>query len=221
MIDILASGSSGNCYFLHTEPHILLEAGVPLDKVRRAVDYRLGDIAACLISHSHLDHSKYAKDYLKFGIKCYMTPETQSELSLKHPLIKNIQPLTRKKIGSSIVTPFKVKHDTEAPIGVLVEFENERILYSGDTAFITYKFKGLTRIMIECNWYEEAEIDIQQRKRLLQTHMNLTQVRDFLKNNDLSKVKEILLLHISKNNGYPEHFKRVIQEDTGKVVRYK
>lgn len=221
MIKILASGSSGNCYFLETEPNILIEAGVPLDKVRQAVRFKTSSIAACLVSHSHGDHSKYIKDYLKFGIKCYMTPETQAELSIKHPLIENIHPLTRKKIGSSIVTPFLVKHDTDAPIGFVVESGNEKILYSGDTAFIKYKFKGLTRIMIECNWYEEAEIDTQQRKRLLQTHMNLTQVREFLKKNDLTATKEILLLHISKHNGYPEHFKRVIQEDTGKLVRYK
>ncbi|MCP7855473.1 hypothetical protein JKR18_02825, partial [Listeria monocytogenes] len=54
-----------------------------------------------------------------------------------------------------------------------------------------------------------------QKKRVLQSHFSLENVKDFLKANDLSHLREIHLLHISEKNGDPERFKNEIQAMTG------
>ena len=48
--------------------------------------------------------------------------------------------------------------------------------------------------------------------------MALENVKDILKANDLSKVNEIYLIHLSDGNSNAEQFKREIQELTGKPV---
>lgn len=53
-IKVLASGSSGNCYIISDhETKILIECGVSIDRIKKGCDFRLHEIAACLISHEH------------------------------------------------------------------------------------------------------------------------------------------------------------------------
>jgi len=56
------------------------------------------------------------------------------------------------------------------------------------------------------------------KKRILKSHFSLENVKEFLKANDLSRVQEIWLLHLSDGNSDAERFKREIQELTGKMV---
>ena len=46
----------------------------------------------------------------------------------------------------------------------------------------------------------------------------MANVKEFLRANDLSKVEEIHLLHLSDGNSDEARFKREIQELTGRVV---
>lgn len=49
-----ASGSSGNNYVLASEGEILLlEAGTKSKDMLKSIDYKVGDVAGCLISHEH------------------------------------------------------------------------------------------------------------------------------------------------------------------------
>ena len=49
-----ASGSSGNNYVLASEGEILLlEAGTKAKNVLRSIDYKVGNVVGCLISHEH------------------------------------------------------------------------------------------------------------------------------------------------------------------------
>ncbi|EGT1437249.1 MBL fold metallo-hydrolase, partial [Listeria monocytogenes] len=80
--------------------------------------------------------------------------------------------------------------------------------------------------MIECNYsadiLEENVINKVihqvQKKRVLQSHFSLENVKEFLNANDLSQLREIHLLHISERNGDPERFKKEIQAMTGVPV---
>ena len=48
------SGSSGNGYVLISDDEILLvECGVPVKEMLRAIDYQTGKVVGCLISHEH------------------------------------------------------------------------------------------------------------------------------------------------------------------------
>jgi phosphoribosyl 1,2-cyclic phosphodiesterase len=52
---VLGSSSSGNCYLLESKTDVLiLEAGVPFSKVKKALDFNLEKIRGVLLSHEHL-----------------------------------------------------------------------------------------------------------------------------------------------------------------------
>ena len=64
-LEVLASGSKGNCYLLHTSCGIIiLEAGVPWDTVLRALKFNITNVLCCLITHEPVSYThlmEYAK----------------------------------------------------------------------------------------------------------------------------------------------------------------
>ncbi len=67
-------------------------------------------------------------------------------------------------------------------------------------------------------WQPESCI-LHKKSRLLQSHFGLDNVKDMLRANDLSKLREVWLLHLSDSNSDADRFKREVQEITGTVVQ--
>lgn len=230
MIDIqcLGSSSAGNAYRI-TDGYtpLLLEAGFPYKQLQRALNFRLQDIDGCLITHEHLDHSKAAPDLMRAGINIYCSQGTADARQLaghRLKIIKALQPVT---IGTWSILPFDIQHDVEEPLGfLLTNTAGDKLVFLTDTYYCRYRFVGLTHIMVECNYSLDivnqrlaaGQLHPAQKKRLLRSHFGLEHVKGFLKANDISKVEEIWLLHLSDGNSDAERFKREIQEITGKMV---
>lgn len=54
LLKILGSGSSGNGYILETDSEVLLlEAGIPVKEMKKAIGWNVMKICGCLISHEH------------------------------------------------------------------------------------------------------------------------------------------------------------------------
>lgn len=49
------TGSTGNNYWIeHNNQILLLDAGVKIADIKKSIDYRVGDIVGCLVTHYHL-----------------------------------------------------------------------------------------------------------------------------------------------------------------------
>jgi phosphoribosyl 1,2-cyclic phosphodiesterase len=221
-----ASGSRGNCYRVTDgRTPILLECGVPYKEIRKKLNFRTSEIVACLISHEHQDHAKAIKDIMKAGIDCYMSAGTVEALGLSGHRLNIIKARQQFRIGTWTVLPFDTQHDAAEPLGFLLANQaGDKLLYATDTYYIRYKFHGLTHIMVECNYsldnlkrnVEAGAVPKELKSRILKSHFSLENVKRFLLANDLSKVQEIWLLHLSDNNSDCERFKREVMELTGK-----
>ncbi|RKD22576.1 MBL fold metallo-hydrolase [Ammoniphilus oxalaticus] len=230
MIEIkaLASGSAGNCYHITDgETSLLLEAGIRYKDIQKALDFKTSDIAACLISHEHKDHSKAIKEVTAAGIDCYMSAGTAEAIGHDHHRIHRVSTQERIKIGTWDIIPFDVQHDVSEPYGfLLLNKSGAKVLFATDTYYIRYRFTGLTHIMVEANYSMDilnenivsGRVHRAMKRRLMQSHFSLENVKEFLKANDLSKVEQIWLLHLSDTNSDEELFKREIQGLTGKMV---
>ena len=216
------SGSSGNLYQVKTEKgNLLIDPGVPISKIKKALGFNLSSVSAALVSHSHGDHSKAVHDIARAGIDCLMTAQTAQALKMNGHRTQIIEPRKQTELNGVTILPFQTEHDCDGSVGFLVSDGKEKLLYATDTFFIRYKFKGLTIIAIECNYSKETlapDLDPTRKKRLYSSHMSLENAIRFFKANDLSKIREIHLLHLSRENSDPEMFKRKIQECTGKPV---
>lgn len=205
----IASGSSGNCYLLETDTgSLLIEAGIPIKKIKRALGFDFSNIQGCLITHEHGDHSKAINDIAKLGIDVYASEGTLKALNCTGHRFIPMKAKKAKTIGEFEVLAFDTEHDSVEPIGFLIRHENKKMLFATDTYYLRYKFNGLTHIAIECNYVrsvmeeglESGTIDIKRVARTMKSHMSLENLIEFLKANDLSKVQEIHLLHLSDDN---------------------
>lgn len=227
-IKTLATGSKGNCYWISDgSTPLLLECGISFRDIQRALNFNTSDIAGVLVTHEHKDHSKAISEVSRRGFDIYMSQGTKEALSLDHPGIKIVESKKSFKIGTWTILPFDTEHDVSEPLGfLLANRTGEKLLFATDTFYIKYKFPGLTHIMIECNYSMDilnenirtGRVHKGMKRRLVKSHFSLENVKDFLLANDLSKVQEIHLLHLSDTNSDEELFKKEIQELTGKLV---
>lgn len=206
---------------------LLLEAGVPWKEVQRGCGFKTSELVGCLISHSHQDHARAVPDLLKAGIDCYMSAGTAEVLGVSSHRVHLVQALEQFMVGEWTVLPFDAVHDAPEPLNFLLRHKSGvKVVYITDTAYCKYRFRGLTHILIEANYSLDllnenvysGTVPVDMKKRLLKTHMSLETCKGFLRANDLSRVQEIWLLHLSDANSDAARFKREIQELTGKVV---
>lgn len=227
-ISPLASGSKGNCYCISDgKTPLLLECGIGIQRIRWGLNFKLSSIAGVLISHEHKDHCKAVLDVMWAGIDCYMSLGTAAALGVSSHRIKFVRPREQFKVGTWTVLPFETQHDAAEPIGFLMASQTgDKLLYLTDTAYCRYRFNGLTHIMVECNHcldilrenVANGIIPADLKNRIIRTHFGLDNVKDFLRANDLTRVQEIWLIHLSNDNSDAARFKREIQELTGKPV---
>lgn len=227
-IDCFASGSAGNLYRVDDgRTQILLECGIGLREIQRYLSFKLSSVAACLITHEHKDHSKAVKDLLLRGVPCYMSKGTAEALQVgDDPGVVKIANKETRRIDSWNVTAFSVQHDAKEPLGFLLDNGADRLLYATDTYYLRYRFPPCTVILLECNHsYEiidrrvrEGKLDTSLAKRLVKSHMSLENFIEFIRANDMSKVRQIYLLHLSDGNSDAEGFKRRVQQETGAEV---
>ncbi len=224
----LASGSQGNCYRVTDgSTPLLLECGIPFREIQKGLHFRVSEVAVCLVSHEHQDHSKAVRDVMKAGIDCYMSAGTAEALGISGHRLHIIKAKQQFRIGTWTILPFETQHDAAEPLGfLLANQDGEKLLYATDTYYIRYCFHGLTHVAIECNYsldilkqnVEAGLVEQALKSRIIKSHFSLEHVKEFLKANDLSKVQEIWLLHLSDNNSDSERFKREVMELTGKPV---
>ncbi|OGO89499.1 MAG: hypothetical protein A2Y15_05955 [Clostridiales bacterium GWF2_36_10] len=128
------------------------------------------------------------------------------------------------KLNTFTITPFNCQHDVPN-IGFYIHSEStgENLLYFTDTYYVKFTFPDLNYIMAEANYsrdaltesIEDGRIPVAMKKRLLQSHMSIDNLIGMLKANDLSKVKQIYLLHLSNNNSNESEFKERVQKEVG------
>lgn len=227
-IQTLATGSKGNCYYI-TDGHtpLLLEAGIKFKEIQRKLNFQTRSIKGCLLTHEHKDHCSGLQDVLKAGIDCYLSPGTKDALDIHHHRLKTVGNKAQFTIGTWTILPFDVQHDVSEPFGfLLVNTAGDKLLFATDTYYIKYKFRGLTHLMVECNYSQEildanilsGRTPMVLRKRLMRSHFSLENMKEFLKANDLTQLQEIWLLHLSDSNSNEEQFRQEIAELTGKMI---
>lgn len=226
-VRVLASSSKGNaCRVSDGKTTLLLDCGLSFKDLQTRLGYEVSNLAGCLLTHEHGDHSRGAQGLLKAGIDCYMSQGTAEALGLKSHRVNIVRALEQFRVGSWAMLPFDTIHDAAEPLGYLLASGQEKVLYVTDTAYLRYRFRGLTSVCIECNHsldllrgsVRSGALDVTVKNRIVRNHMSLENLKGFFKANDLSQVREIWLLHLSDGNSDAERFKREIQQLTGKPV---
>ena len=199
----LASSSHGNSYIVSDEKtKLLIECGLPYKKLQKLAGFSLSEFKACLLTHEHQDHAKSVQDLIERGMDVYMSFGTAEALEVEHAQI--IEAMEQFKIGSFDVVAFPTFHDAKEPLGFLIKscVDGDILAFATDTVNLRYKFPGINILAIEANFdrtvLEKSEkLPDKKKDRITKTHMEIGVLCDYLKTLDLSKCREIHLLHLS------------------------
>lgn len=222
-----ASSSAGNLYLATEEGcrPLLIEAGVKMRDIRRVLPMSVTALEGCLVSHNHVDHSCAVPDLLGASVDVYASSGCWEALGLAGHRAHEIDPMREFRAGRWRVMPFDLRHDAEGSLGFLIGAPGgDRLLFACDTAYVPYRFDGLTHIAIECNYSADLLLSArgstnEHKARILRSHMSLERVLTLLDANDLSRVREIHLMHLSDGHSNAIEFKAAVEAATGKPVQ--
>jgi len=221
----LASSSSGNASLLTDDKTmIMLDCGLPWKKIKQSTRFKTSSLLGICATHFHKDHCAGIKDASKSGIDIFMLPETKEALGLNGHRIHEIELLKKFNIGTFSIKAFPLKHDVPTCGFLIMNKLGEKMVYIADTAYCEFKFPALQIIAIECNYQNEilnenidkGSVPAFMKDRLIHSHLSLKNVIEFLKVNDLNKLKAIYLMHLSNNNCNEQEIKTEVQKITGK-----
>lgn len=225
----ISSSSAGNLYLIRDNDRTLaIECGMRFVEMQQKLKHRVCELDGVLLSHAHHDHSRSLSNVLRAGVETYALKETFEALKIKdcNHNAHGVDPFSAFTIkGHWQVLPFDTRHDAPS-LGFLIRVGKEKLLYVTDTAYVPYRFQGLTMIAIEANYSEpilrESDEHAERKMRSLRYHMSIERLIDpvngFFAANDLSSVREIHLLHLSDAHSDEAMFKRLVEQATGKPV---
>lgn len=223
-IKVIASGSSGNAYLIGDgKTRLLLDAGISFKRIQVGCGFKTSGIAVCLVTHRHGDHAMAIPKLLQRGIPVH----SNANVAKLYEGVQQVTALKEYTVGTLRILPFEVEHDVECyGYQVTSTVTGEKLVYITDSAYVKYTFSGLTHIMIEANYAQDIIIDNARKERIplylaervIETHMSIETLLELLRANDMSKVRQIYLLHLSDGNSDAEDFRRQVQQETGAEV---
>lgn len=211
-IKTIGTGSSGNAYILTTSQgkHLLLDAGLTIKEIKQGLDFDIGNVEGCLITHCHADHSKSAGKLETMGIRVFR-PYNIDKTILK------------TQIGSFAITSFPVPHNGTPNRAFIIKADGETVLYATDFEYIQYKLReqNFTAMLIECNYQSDRLCNNDHLTHTVLGHSSLDTCKAFITENATDALKTVILCHASNSGGLDkENAVKVVQEVVPQATVY-
>jgi phosphoribosyl 1,2-cyclic phosphodiesterase len=218
-VDILASGSGGNCIALRSsETTILVDVGIAKTKIEKRlleVGIRPDSIKAILITHAHSDHIKGLPLANKFKIPVYAAEgEWKSINGVDEDLKRPIKAGSDINIDDWFIESFKTHHDAMDPLGYVIhDYEGQKCSVCLDTGHVDDNMIGamqFSNIYIiesnhEPNMVEVSDYPVSVKARIISHigHLSNEQTAEALYKLVNGIGEQIYLTHLSSKNNMP------------------
>ncbi len=232
----LGSGSSGNCYFLIENEHILLiDLGLGIRTFKKRCDeygLSMGKVKGVLVTHNHVDHTKgVAKFSNEFHVPVYTTEAVHqgmhNHIYLPQKIVlsnrKIIKHGERFEIGPFKITAFGVPHDSMGNNGYFIEIDDIKFCLITDMGHCTDAVKEYvsqaTHLVVEANYDPEMlekgpyPLVLKRRIKGPYGHHSNPETADLLTQHlNPCLIKHIWLCHLSEENNSPDVALNTIRE---------
>lgn len=224
---IICSSSKGNSYALQSDSGeiLLIEAGIPLKEVKRAIGYKTSKVVGCITSHVHGDHAKYIPEYLKAGISV----SSNDEVAEKYLGVDTMSENITFRFGNFGVTPFEVQHDAKNFGYLIHEPSYGTIFFATDCYNLNFVIQGCNTYLAECNYSDElldkavaeGKTPRSQADRVRLSHMSLEHAVSWLQDCKAERsAHQIILIHGSARHLNPTKAVNKFQQVFGIPVYY-
>lgn len=229
---VLSSGSKGNSTLVITDKvKILIDLGTTTSYVEASLNnlnVDVKEISHILITHSHVDHIKGLKVFIKRYNPVILVTEDMKNVLEKELGNFRYEYYEDKKaiIGDLTVNVIKTSHDAEESIGFVLTNNNSSMVYITDTGYINQKyFKILSNnnlYVLESNHDIKMLMDgpypyyLKQRVQGDKGHLSNKQASDYLCKFIGDNTKKIVFAHISEHNNSYEKVIETFNEELSK-----
>lgn len=222
----LASGSSGNCYYLGTPEYgVLIDAGIGIRTIKKVLKERAIDfskIVAVLITHDHADHIKTVGCLgERLSIPVYSTEGVHHGIDKSRYVEERLcasRKIIEKEVSFMIkdfrITAFEVPHDSTDNVGYHIEYGEHKFTFATDVGHITdtvSKYMSMANhLIIEANYDEEMlkfgsyPAFLKERVASPTGHLSNREAAEFLAAHYTPELKDVWLCHLSRDNNHPE-----------------
>ena len=203
-IDIVATGSSGNCFMF--EDSVIIDMGVPMSQLEDKIDFNR--ITHVLLTHIHGDH------FNKATIRNIITNHKHIKFIygewLREPMrlmrVQNFEVIEMNKLydfNSFKLAGVGAYHDVPN-CGYRLVFGEHKHFHITDTSTL----QGITAVdydtsTIECNYHKETALRVIEHKtereefphlvKALKNHLDVADCVEFVKAN---RIKKLIPIHI-------------------------
>lgn len=232
----LASGSSGNSYYLEcAEGAILVDAGLSGKALLHHLELAGGDpgkVRGVVVTHDHTDHSSGAGVlFRKFGWRLWMTKGTRDACrALGRAEVETVAAGSGLKAAGFAIEFIATPHDGAEPVMVAIEHGGVRC---GVFTDLGHPFGGLADYLggldfafLESN-YDPGLLAKNRRypaslKRRISGpsgHLSNSEAAKLLAGVPGTRLRKVVLSHLSEENNRPDLAKACFQELVGDRVR--
>jgi phosphoribosyl 1,2-cyclic phosphodiesterase len=233
---VLASGSSGNCIYVGSdETQILIDAGLS----GKATTERLSQIgvspesiSGICLTHEHDDHKASVHVlHRRYGLPLYSNSGTIEGFG-SNPKLANLpwnvfstgQPFV---IGNLTIEPFRVPHDSNDPVGFVVNCGSARIGVVSDmgmaTELIRQRLQNCGALVVESNHDEGMLRDsnrpwaLKQRIAGRQGHLSNSKAGCLISEVAGDSLHTVFLAHLSSDCNDPDLALRTVKQELSRA----
>jgi phosphoribosyl 1,2-cyclic phosphodiesterase len=150
---VLASGSTGNAFYVEDGQHsFLVDAGFSgkqMEALFQQIDRDISKLSGVFVTHEHSDHIKgIGVIARKYNLPVYANEKTWQamernigEIPTEQKFIFNMESV--KSFGSTDIESFGVSHDAAEPMFYVFHHSGKKIVLITDTGYVSDRVKGI------------------------------------------------------------------------------
>jgi len=229
---VLASGSTGNAFYVGTDKHsLLVDAGLSgkqLELLFKGVDRQISNLSGILVTHEHSDHIKgLGVIARKYNLPIYANEKTWKAMESSIGAIpteqKFIFPMgSVKSFGSIDVESFGVSHDAAEPMFYVFHHEGKKVVLITDTGYVSDRMKGTIDNAEAYVFESNHDVDMLRmcrypwsiKRRILSDIGHVSNEDAALAMTDVigDRTKRIYLAHLSLDNNMKDLAKMAVKQ---------
>ncbi|MCH5156556.1 MAG: MBL fold metallo-hydrolase [Clostridiales bacterium] len=220
-ISPLFSGSKGNCTLIQSDnTNILLDVGLGYRAILKALESRAltpNNIDAIVITHEHSDHIGALQHWAQhFSTNIYIPSPIAHELGLRiaYAPAEVVEVNGSFTVGNVSIDVYECSHDAKCCLGYRFTSGDSRFACVTDTGCVKCELVQFlapcSAIMLESNHDEDmlmkGDYSYPLKRRILSNygHLSNAQATDILSQLVGSRVKNVILAHLSEKNNTRE-----------------
>jgi phosphoribosyl 1,2-cyclic phosphodiesterase len=231
----LGSGSKGNSTVVESDTAcVMVDCGFGLRNACTRLE-RIGkspeDLTAIIVTHEHSDHWKgIGALSAKYNIPVYLSAGSlkAKEIQSGEALFNCIDSHKDFYVGDICIKPVPVPHDAREPIQYILSNGKVQLGILTDlghfTPHVVSSYSKCDALLLECNYDDDMLLDgpyprfLKDRVSGMYGHLSNRQAADLLLALDLSRLKTLVIGHISAKNNDVSLIKAAIEPLCGEDI---